>query len=454
MEKIIALLVGLFMKHGKIIFFITFFSMIVLGTLFLYKKPDELMFIPLILILGLGTSFLLNKNVDKEDEEFQISIFFIAFSLRIWLGFVIYGFDMAKLFGDEDASGYLTGWVAAQNWYTNGIDGFISDIFRVLFKQLNTGQSVIWGIPMFIAGGPSRLIVSVINSYAGSILVLVVYRIAKKLFDFQTAKVSAMLVTFWLSMILLSAGTSKEIMVICLEWSILYLAIRNTKSFSQKDIWLAAPLMLILYTTRFYAFYMCIAAIFFRAIITNKKNFLRNSLLGFTLVASLLIFLNVTGAINKDFDRLDTQTQNVSTWRTSVAATTGSGTNVYAEYQGSPAAIPLATVYFFFAPFPWQVFDGSLRNSFAAVENIALIIFLVIGFPAIKIFFKERFQQLLPILVFCGLYAGFHIWGLSNLGLAWRHKQTVMPLLFLLLALSITKNFKEKMSPVTQNSTL
>ena len=442
------------MKHGKIFFFVTFFSMVILGPVLMYKKPDELMFIPLILILGLGTSLFLDRNPDKEDANFQISIFFIAFSLRIWLGFVIYGFDLAKVFGDEDASGYIEGWVAAQNWYNNGIDGFINDIFRVLFKQQNVGQSVIWGIPMFIAGGPSRLIVSVINSFAGSVLVLVVYRIAKKLFDFQTARVAAILVTFWLSMILLSANTSKEMLVICLEWSILYLAIRNTKSLTQKDILVAAPLMLMLYTIRFYAFYMSIGAMFFRAIITNKKHLVRNSILGFTLIISSLVFLNAIGAIKKDFGRLETQNQNIDAWRKNVAGSTGSGTNIYSEYEGNPVAIPLATVYFFFAPFPWQALDGTVRNGFGAVENIAVIIFFIIGFPAIKIFFKEKFFEMLPILVFCVLYAGLQIWGLSNLGLAWRHKQTVMPLLFLLLALSITKNFNKKLFPVKQNFTL
>jgi hypothetical protein len=60
---------------------------------------------------------------------------------------------------------------------------------------------------------------------------------------------------------------------------------------------------------------------------------------------------------------------------------------------------------------------------------------------------KERFYQILPILAFCTLYAGFQIWGLSNIGLAWRHKQTVMPLFFLLAALSLTKSFKKKPIP-------
>lgn len=437
------------MRYGIFIFLMTFFALAVQGPFLFSDKADELMFIPLILILGLGTAFFLNKNRNVEDAEFQINIFLLAFSIRLILGIVIYGWNLSSVFGDEDSSGYIAGWGAAQNWYKNGLDGFFTDIYRVLIKEQNVGQSVIWGSLMFVSGGPSRMIVSVINSFAGSILVITVYRIAKKLFDFQTAKVAAVLVTFWLSIVILSAGTSKEMLVISLEWTILYVAIRNPKGLSQRDVLLAIPLMITLYTLRFYAFYMCAAAFFFRAIITHRRNFARNAILGFLLVASLLIFLNASGAVNKDFERLDMQSQIINSWRVNVATTTGSGTDVYANYgNNSIVAIPIATVYFFLAPFPWEVFGGSLRNGFAAVENIIIIILLAMGFTSIKTLFKERFFQLLPILVFCALYAGLQIWGLSNVGLAWRHRQTIMPLIFLFGALSITKNFRKKLFPV------
>lgn len=437
------------MRYGILIFLLTFFAMVIQAPFLFHERPDELMFIPLIFIFGLVTAYFLNKNSDLEDADFQINIFFVAFSLRLMLGIIIYGWDLSWIFGDEDSSGYSSGWVVAQNWYKNGLDGFLSDIYKIFVDKQNVGQSVIWGSFMFVAGGPSRMIVSVINSFAGSVLVIVVYRLAKKLFDFQTAKVAAFIAAFWLSFVLLSAGTSKEMLIICIEWSILYLAIRNLKGLSQKDILISAPLMLTLYTIRFYAFYMCAAALFFRAIITNRKTFARNSILGFILVVSLLAFLNASGSINKDFERLDRQSQAIDAWRVNVATSTGSGADVYSGYKNNAlAAIPIATVYFFFAPFPWELFGGSLRSSFAAVENIVIIFLVAIGFASIRTLFKERFFQLLPIIVFCTLYAGLQIWGFSNVGLAWRHRQTIMPLFFLLAALSLTKNFRKKLFSV------
>jgi hypothetical protein len=432
------------MRHGKLYFLLTFFALIIQAPFLFSEKPDELMFIPLFLILGLAVPFFLGKSPDKEDAEFQINIFYIAFSVRVLFGFVLYGWDFGTLLGDEDASGYIFGWKVAENWYNNGLDGFINDIYKALFMSQNTGQSIIWGIPMFFFGGESRMIVSVINSFAGSILVIVTYRLAKKLFDFETAKITAYLVTFWLSFILMSSSTAKEMLVICVEWVLLYLTIRSQKGLTQKDILVSAPLMLILFSLRFYAFYICAGALFIRAIITNKKTFFRNAVLGFFLILSLLALLDAYGVVDRDFNRLGIQNEYMETWRASTAKTTGAGTTIIAEYKGSPLLIPISTLYFFFAPFPWQIFSGTMRNSFAALENIALIIFLTVGFRSIRDFFQKRIYQLAPILAFCTVYAAFHIWGLANLGLAWRHKQTVMPLFFLLLALSISKNFIKK----------
>ena len=130
--------------------------------------------------------------------------------------------------------------------------------------------------------------------------------------------------------------------------------------------------------------------------------------------------------------------QKCRIWREGVATNT-EAVEVYSEMESTSVAIPIATVYFFLAPFPWDAFGGTLRNAFGAVENVFVYIILILGFPAIKIFFKDKFIEMAPIFVFCGLYAGLHIWGLSNVGLAWRHKQTVMPLFFMLVAVAITQ---------------
>lgn len=423
-------------KHGKVIFFITFFGLLIQSPFLLLEKPDELLFLPMVLLLVGGTAYFLGKNRDKEDRDFQINIFLIAFSLRLWVGFLLYAWELGTALGDEDSAGYMFGWIAAENWYKNGFEGFFSDIYQVFVVKQNVGQGIIWGIPMFIAGAPSRMLVSVINCYAGALLVIIVHKISQKVFDSQTARTTAILAAFWASFIMLSAGTSKEMLVILFEWTLLYLAIRNPKGLSGNDTIKAVPIFLLLYITRFYALYMCVAAYLFRILVSNRKTFVRNALLGFFLLGSVLILLNASGVIKRDFDRLDIQNTIIGSWRTNVATSTGSGVNVYGDYDESTVAIPIAVIYFFLAPFPWEFMTGSLRNNFAVVENFVLIIILIVGFPGVKILFKEKLFEMSPILVFCVMYAGFHIWGLANIGLAWRHRQTVMPLFFILTAYS------------------
>ncbi len=426
-------------KAGKLVFLISFFALLVQNLYFFSDKSDELLVMPLILLLGGGGAFFLARTVDDEDSDFQVNIFLWAFSIRLWMGIVIYGWDLTGLFGDEDAAGYVFGWELAENWYRNGIDGFISDLSLILFERQNVGQGLIWGIPMFIAGGPSRMIVSAINSFAGAMLVIVIFRIARRVFDSATARIAAVLVTFWASIILLSASTSKEMLVIFFEWTLLYLLIRNPTGVTARDGMLALPSLLALSMMRFYALYIVAAAFVFRLIIARREHIVRNVVFGSMVIGSVLIFLNAGGVITRDFDRLEKLNRNVESWREGVASTSGTGIEVYSELESTSVAIPVATVYFFLAPFPWDAFGGSMRNAFGAVENIFVYIILIMGFPAIKIFFKDKFVEMAPIFVFCALYAGLHIWGLSNVGLAWRHKQTVMPLLFMLVAVAITQ---------------
>jgi hypothetical protein len=426
-------------RSGKLIFLLTFFALLVQSLVFFYEKPDELMAIPLALLLGGAGAFFIGRNIDDEDGDFQVNIFLLAFSVRLWAGIVIYGWDLTAIVGDEDASGYMLGWQAASNWYKGGIDAFVSDLSMVFFEKANLGQGIIWGIPMFIAGGPSRMIVSVINSFAGSMLVIVIFRIARRIFGSEMARIAAVLVAFWASIILLSAGTLKEMLVILFEWSLLYIAIRNPNGLTPKDGLLAIPAFLALYITRFYALYMVAAAYLFRVIFSGRKNLVRNGILGAIFVGFVIAFLGFGGVIDRDFERLDRQNRIIDNWRINMAEQTGSGTDIYSEYESGSVAIPVASIYFLFAPFPWEVFSGTPRNGFAAVENILIVAILIVGFPALKIFFKDKFVEMAPIFVFCILYAGLHIWGLANVGLAWRHKQTIMPLLFMLVALGITQ---------------
>nr|WP_225931357.1 glycosyltransferase family 39 protein [Leptolyngbya sp. 7M] len=276
------------------------------------------------------------------------------------------------------------------------------------------------------------------NCFAGALLVIVVFRMARSIFDPATARNASILVAFWLSHILLSATTSKEMLVIFFEWMVLFLLIRSPKGLLLKDGIAAIPGFLAVFIMRFYAVYMLAAAAFFRFIVASRRNLVRNAVFGSMIIGALFLFLTAGGAIQRDFDRIDRLSSRIDTWREGMAQTTGSGVEIYSEYESAQVAIPVATVYFFFAPFPWEVFSGSPRNAFGAVENIFIISMLVIGFPAWRIFFKDKFVEVAPILIFCALYAGMHIWGLSNVGLAWRHKQTIMPLFFLLVAVAIS----------------
>lgn len=426
-------------KVGKFVFLITYIAFILQSVIIFSDNPDELMAIPLVLILAGAAAFFLSRNIADKDRDFQVNIFLWAFSLRLWMGLIMYAWGLKDLFGDEDASGYAAGWGMAQRWYEGGLNAFFNDLVRVFFERQNEGQGFIWAIPTFLAGGHSRMIVSVVNSFAGSLLVIILFRLGRRIFGPEIGKISAILATFWASNILLSAMTAKEMLVIFFSWLFIYLIIRNPTGLRIKDGIAAIPVLLSVFIMRFYSIYMLMAAAFFRFLVAGGRNLIRNTVFGTMIVASVFIVLASSGVVKRDMDRLDRLSNVIEGWRENMASSTGSGVDIYSEYESSTMAVPVAAVYFFLAPFPWEIFSGSVRNAFGAVENIFIAIILIIGFPAWKIFFKDKFVDIAPIVAFCALYAGMHIWGLANVGLAWRHKQTVMPLLFMLVAVAITQ---------------
>ncbi|QYO67561.1 undecaprenyl-diphosphate phosphatase [Leptolyngbya sp. 7M] len=102
---------------GKLVFLLTFFAMLLQSAYFFAYEATELIAVPLMLLLGGIAGFALGRRTDDPDSEFQVNIFFWAYSLRIWMGIILYGWGLKDLFGDEDASGYLGGWGMAKNWY-------------------------------------------------------------------------------------------------------------------------------------------------------------------------------------------------------------------------------------------------------------------------------------------------------------------------------------------------
>ncbi|MFN0140808.1 MAG: glycosyltransferase family 39 protein [Pyrinomonadaceae bacterium] len=431
-------------SSGKLVFLTTFFALILQSLYVFANNSDEFMFVPFVLILAGVTSFFLmhEKGQTGDDANFQTNLFLWAFSLRLWAGMFFYGWGFSETIGDEDASGYLAAWTLAQNWYKFGLDGFLADIYAVSAVKTNVGQAFIWAIPTFIAGGPSRMIVSVFNSFAGSLLVLIIFRLTKRLFNSECARIAALLATFWPSFLLFSAGTSKEILFIFISWAILYITLRNQKKLTIKDGVLAAFLAFVMLTIRFYAFYMMVIAICFRFITASGKHLVRNLVLGTITIGIVIAFAASSGVFDRDYQRFEYHSLYMENWRKGVSIETkkGSGVDVYGSYESTNVAVAVAAAYFLFAPFPWEIFGGSTRNTFAVIENIVILFILVFSIGALRSFFRKNFLLILPVLIFCALYAGFHIWAMSNVGLAWRHKQTIMPLLFMLVALSISQS--------------
>lgn len=425
------------MRSGSLLFLVSVIAFSALGFI-LFPANPQIMAVVVILGLGVLGSWLIQRTRDSSQDSIGIGLFLVAFTARLWVSYMLYGFGLSQVFGDEDATGWAGGWAYASRWTTLGIETIIPDIFNLFAGPLkHIGQLVVWGSVLYVIQEPSRLAVSAVNCFFGAMTVVVIYRLARKLFDEPAARIAAVFVLAWPSLVLLSASTSKEPLVIFLEWFLLYQALRTRDHPTVGRILTLLVCLFALYSMRSYAAYVCGIAILIYFLFSPSKHRVRGFALAIVLGLSGAFLLSQLGLLQKDIEFASVRLLDISDWRENVAATTGSGITVYdtSTELGTITSIPVAVAYFLFAPFPWDLGRGSLRNQLLMFEVLLFYGILFFGFwGGVKVAVRERWAELQPLLVFVILYASIQLLGLSNIGLAWRHRQTIMPLFLILSA--------------------
>lgn len=431
------------MQYGGIFYWLSMVAFVLQVPFVFEKKPEEAFALLVILGFGFLGSKFIRSTADKQDIPFELGAFLLAFSLRLWAGYLLYGYGLVNIVKDEDASGYYGGWIQAERWGREGIETIFSDMFSALTSRYNIGQHIVWGLILYVIDVPSRLAVSATNSFCGAMTAIAIYRLTHALFDRKSATLATTYIVFWPSLILLSASTAKEPLVIFLEWTFLCIAVQMKDKTNLRNAFVCMVILLVLYTLRFYAFYICTASFVALLFPFGHKSFLKSIFIGLILLASLLVIVHLQGILDRDAQMLD-RLATIEDWRRNVASSTGSGILVYEKFEGSITgrilATPLALAYFLFSPFPWDIGKGSLRKNLVIPENIFYMwMFITCFLPGLRYVLKQQLTKIRLLIAFTVLHIAFQLLILSNIGVAWRHRQAVMPFFFMVAALELAR---------------
>ena len=401
-----------------------------------------------------GSTYAMRTSVEKmhKTKHYERRIFLIAFIPRVLFMLLLYQIFMSNY---GDAFGF-----------ENGDSLFYDDMGVEFAKSISSGEFYkVWqhnrdildlsdmGYATYVGflywlTGNSIIVVRLIKCILSSITVLLMYRLAKRNFGEQTARVVAMFCALWPNFWYYCAVHLKETEMTFLCVLFVEQADQMLRS-RQFTAWKVIPVLLIaaaIFTVRTPLGIVALLALIFSVVMSSSKvvSWGKRIIVGALAIALIAVVAGdlITEQANELVEQVQSgrQKQNME-WRSE--RTDGGGIKQsFAKYAGAAVFAPMI----FTLPFPSMVrpFDGQdvqqllnggnfVKNIISAFTILAMIILLMSG--------KWR-EHLLPLSFMLGYLI---VLSLSEFAQSERFHQPVMPfeLMFSAYGLSIAVTKKK-----------
>ena len=394
------------------------------------------------LVLAIITGSLVYR--DKDDGSFLLQLFAWGLLVRMLVAAGIFIFNMQEFFGGDAITYDFFGFAQMKAWQGDSFYKAIADRFMA-------GQASAWGMVNLISVvysiiGRNTLAIQFVNSVIGAATAILVFHCAKQVYkNIRVARIAAILVAFYPSLVLWSSQGLKDAPIVFFLVLAILASLRLNEKLSLKHAVILVVALFSILSLRFYVFYMIAVAIAGGFIIGFQKftptNFARQFIV-LVLVGVSLTYLGVTRYASAQFDRFGTL-EALNRSRTDLArAGSGFGQEVdVSTTEGAISTIPIGLVYLLFAPFPWQL--ASLRQSITFPEMIiwwCSFPLLVLG---IWYSIKYRLRQIAPILIFTTMLSIAYSVFQGNVGTAYRQRAQLLVFYFIFVAVGFVL-IKEK----------
>jgi 4-amino-4-deoxy-L-arabinose transferase-like glycosyltransferase len=374
-------------------------------------------------------------------------LFLAAFTIRFALSVLLYGFDLnEKIVGDGDDSGWAGGLMIKETWEAQGFS--LYELPRALlgaFDGTNRGYKYLLAAYFSITGVPSRLSVAALNCLCGALTAVFAFRIARIHFSEWVAVRAGWWTGLFPGLIIWSAQTVKEPIVILLEALALYGCLRlGADGFRIRYVVLSSAAVVVLASMRFYAAYVAGAVIllslsvpqFNRRKLTRRKPTLASALAMGTIALPLLYYSGALANHVGEFEKWDLQ--QTERFRHDIAAGTGSGVETQHDMQtvqGLGLATFVGGAHLLLAPFPWNMTGGSLRLLLTIPEQLVWWCLFYSGvLPGLRHVLRHRLGDVLPMLLFVLSLGLIYSLTFGNIGVVYRQRAQLLPSLLIFAA--------------------
>jgi 4-amino-4-deoxy-L-arabinose transferase-like glycosyltransferase len=382
-------------------------------------------FVPLGLMLIFGST----RSFPPGERSWLVALLISALLLRVGIVTLFDTFESLRIY-HVDAAGYERfGLYLASFWR--------GEAPPIELPDLNWGYQQLAGLIYYVFGR-YRMNVALVNAILGTMLALLVYNLAKKLFHQIVARRAALFVALMPSMVLWGSMALKDLPVtFCIVVSLSSCVDLKQRFTPSAFLGTFLPVLAI-YPLRFYVVYFVVFAIVLSLLLDRSLNYLTGlyrQLFILIVFAGLALLLGLAGRAEADANQF-MSLQYLSEYRRGMAEGANSGfyTDVdISRPDGALMYLPIGMAHLLLAPFPWQM--TSLGPLIAAPETI----FWWTVFPAtirgIMFSFRRRFSESLPLLIFSATLTAAYSLMQGNVGAAFRQRAQILVFLFVFSAL-------------------
>jgi hypothetical protein len=371
-------------------------------------------------------------------------MFVTAFGVRFIFSVIIYQLGLVNVLKDEDASGWIAGVVIAQSWNEQnlGVTEIGDIIVRATMGKQNhsyTGYFNMLAVYFYLNNAPYRLVAAALNGFFGAMTVVMVYAFGRTMFTEWVGRRAGWWTCLIPSMVLWSAMTIKEPVVILLEMIALYACAHLRKGgFSLGPFAVVIACIFLLLLFRFYASYVVGLTVLLSLFLPNARD--QGQKLGAAILGGLAALVLVSSGWQSHAEnRLErmslNQIESLRRYSSSAKAGFGSGveTDDIRSQKGMVIGLSVGAAHLLLAPFPWQLGGGSVRMLLTLPELLAWWWLFFCGVvPGTAYVLRKRLYDCLPLFVFLLAFGVLYSLTFGNVGMIFRQRAQLLPWLLVL----------------------
>jgi len=343
--------------------------------------------------------------------------------------------SFADMFWGDSFTYDYGGWILSLNW---GGDYTLNPYYQ--------GKVSGWGFfylvgAVYYVFGHNQLLMQLVNGTIGALTVVVIFAIAKDLFDAEVALWAARFMAYFPQMVFWSGAIYKDPAIMFCIAVCMYSVLKLSSALTVRHLALFVAAGLALMSLRFYVFYFVAFATLGTFVLAQRRGIV-GSVASYFVLAGVFIGAFTFAARRETveeqksyftLERLQVTRADQAAWGQSAYVPNAD----VSTPTGALSALPVGLVYLLFAPFPWSL--RGLRQILTLPETLVWYALWPALLRGLAQTMRHRFRSALPILAFAAsltcAYAVFQ----GNVGTAYRQRTQVTMFYFIFMAAGVVQ---------------